>query len=154
MPKHLSWLVALALAAGACAGAPDQRTATCAATQSVCEITVKVTGACNVDVPIDKLVVAERKGVPVEIVWKIEGDAVFARANGIDFKPAGFVPSKPGYPRVDDPTNVFVPSPTPPASDKEVRKRNVPKRGEYYYGVNVVQGGQACKEYDPGVINQ
>jgi hypothetical protein len=124
----------------------------CSSGQTECVITVRVGPRCHITMSHDVYVVAPHPG-GVDMLWRLQGDAEFAKSNPIDFKSPGFA-AKAEYYGADNPKGVFLPSTVKTLSDKEHRKRNLGKPGKYYYTVNVVQDGKPCKEYDPGVVNQ
>lgn len=141
-------LAAVPFALGGCAGpSPMYLSPHCGPTATECRLTVMVEPNCRISVhPSEQYVVATRPG-GVEMVWDISG-ATFA-ANGINFSAR---PVKPQPTPPSNPSGVF--SPPGLATATQVRSRNTTQRGYYYYAVNVIQGGVACPEYDPGIANQ
>lgn len=141
-------VAALPFAVGGCAGlSPGYRSPHCGPTATECRLTVVVRPNCQISIqPSEHYVVATRPG-GVDMVWDISG-ATFA-PNGINFSAR---PVKPQPTPPSNPAGVF--SPPGLATATQVRSRNTTQRGYYYYAVNVVQGGSACPEYDPGIANQ
>jgi hypothetical protein len=128
----------------------------CPASATECVLTVRVRGNCNIQVlPKEEYVVAPHPG-GVDMVWNIDGNAVFPPGGGIKFHGPPFRPLKKEYQEYElsSPKGVFIPSKIKPLSATQERLRNQSKPGYYYYTVEVVQGGKACPPHDPGVVDQ
>jgi hypothetical protein len=128
----------------------------CKASDAECVLTVRVRGNCNIQVlPKETYIVAPHPG-GVDMVWNIDGDAVFPAGGGIKFHGPPFTPMNKEYLEypLSSPKGVFIPSKTKALSAHQERLRNQSKPGYYYYTVEVIQNGKPCPAHDPGVVDQ
>ncbi len=103
---------------------------------SRCTVVVSVDSSCAVTVEPYALVLGGDARHEVEVTWKIDGDAQFAK-DGIVFKES-------------EGRNVFT---LKQAGRDKFVFHDSGDNGIYHYGVKVVQGGHACPALDPTGIN-
>lgn len=131
--------------------APD-----CPASETVCRLEVRVGPNCAISVhPNERRYAVAFRERGVEMLWTIRGDATFDKSKGIRFTSPDFpLAKKNDYSGLSNPEGVFLKSNVKIASDQEFRLFNRGRPGYYYYAINVIQGGKACREFDPGIANQ